>query len=251
MLPDVALTLRSYGPTPLTHRHGYHQAVLPVRGQMQMDIGAARGQVGAGHAGLIAAGEWHGCSADDRNEFLILDWQAPGTSDDFKRFADRAAEVPFGAYAPSLQLLIQFLGNGLRDGGAVAAHRGDWALMLLRSLANDGVGEPRARPQAIRRAAAFARRHFQQAISTADLAQAAGVGASRLHALFRDHLGRAPMAYVSDLRLEHAAALLSGTDHPIAEIALSCGYGDQTALTRAMRRRHGTTPAAYRRRRAQ
>jgi AraC-like DNA-binding protein len=248
MLPDVALALRSYGPAPLTHRHSHHQVVLPVSGQMQMEIGGARGCVGASRAGFVAAGEWHGCSADDRNEFLVLDWQAPGASDDLKRFAERSTGEPFASYAPSLQLLIQFLGNGLREGGGVAAHRDDWALMLLRSLASGGPRESDVRPQLIRRAAAFARQNFQRSISTADLAKAAGVSATRLHALFRRHLGRTPMAYVCDLRLEHAAALLAGTDLSIAEIALSCGYGDQTALTRAMRRHHGTTPAAYRNR---
>jgi AraC-like DNA-binding protein len=248
MLPDVALSLRSYGPTTLAHRHGHHQAVLPVRGRLQMEIGGAQGQVQAGHAGIIAAGAWHGCCADDRNEFLILDWETPSAPDDLKRFADNAAGAPFITYGPSLQLLLQFLGNGLRDGGTVAAHRGDWALMLLRSLVSDSSKELREQPRIIQRATAFARQHLQQAISTTDLADAAGVCTSRLHALFRHHLGQTPMAYVSDLRLEHAAALLASGDLPIAEVALSCGYGDQTALTRAMRRRHGTTPAAYRRR---
>jgi AraC-like DNA-binding protein len=55
------------------------------------------------------------------------------------------------------------------------------------------------------------------------------------------------MAHVAALRLERAMARLAASDATIAEIALSCGYSDQSALTRALKRRHGVTPAAYRR----
>jgi AraC-like DNA-binding protein len=246
MLPDVALSLRSYSPITLAHRHSHHQAVLPIRGRLQMEIGSAQGQVEIGCAGLVAPGEWHGCRADSANEFLVLDWDPAGTDDGLRRFSDRVAEDPFAAYAPSLQLLIQFLGNGIRPHDRIAAHQGDWALMLLRALAT---GDDRPSwPQAVDRAIDFARRRFQHPIAVADLANAARVSPSQIHALFRHNLGRTPMAFVSDLRLEHAAALLAGSESPIADIALACGYGDQTALTRAMQRRHRTTPAAYRRR---
>lgn len=52
--------------------------------------------------------------------------------------------------------------------------------------------------------------------------------------------------FVRKSRIEHAAALLSGTNRPIAEIALDCGYGDQTALTRQFRATVGMPPAVYR-----
>lgn len=245
MLPDIALALRSYSPATLAHRHGHHQVVLPVRGRLQMEIGSAQGRVETGRAGFVAPGEWHGCRADSANEFLVLDWQAPKTEEELWRFSDRVAEEPFAAYAPSLQLLIQFLGDGLRRQDGVTAHRGDWGLMLLRALAGTKSG---ARPQAVDRALDFARQRFHRPIALADLAAAARVSPSQLHALFRRGLGQTPMAFVGDLRLDHAAVLLAGSDSPIADIALACGYGDQTALTRAMRRRHRTTPAAYRRR---
>jgi AraC-like DNA-binding protein len=41
--------------------------------------------------------------------------------------------------------------------------------------------------------------------------------------------------------------LLSSTDLSIAELAYRLGYADQSALTRAMRKAIGLTPAAYRR----
>ena len=40
---------------------------------------------------------------------------------------------------------------------------------------------------------------------------------------------------------------LAASERPVADLALLAGYSDQNALTRAMRRVLGQTPAAYRR----
>jgi AraC-like DNA-binding protein len=39
---------------------------------------------------------------------------------------------------------------------------------------------------------------------------------------------------------------LAATEAPIAQIALTAGFSDQSQLTRTFRRVTGTTPAAYR-----
>ena len=54
--------------------------------------------------------------------------------------------------------------------------------------------------------------------------------------------GRLPLA------LSVVGAMLRGTDHAIAEIALMVGFSDQTALTRCFRRFRATTPNALRQR---
>ncbi|MDT1843101.1 helix-turn-helix domain-containing protein, partial [Acinetobacter baumannii] len=48
-------------------------------------------------------------------------------------------------------------------------------------------------------------------------------------------------------RLESARGLLAASRRSVADIALACGFADQTSLTRAMRRAFDVTPAAYRR----
>jgi transcriptional regulator GlxA family with amidase domain len=52
--------------------------------------------------------------------------------------------------------------------------------------------------------------------------------------------------FIRKSRIEHAAQLLTTTRRPVAEIALECGYGDQTAFTRQFRATVGLPPAAYR-----
>jgi AraC-like DNA-binding protein len=80
------------------------------------------------------------------------------------------------------------------------------------------------------------------------MAAHAGVSVSRLHALFRAELDSTPAAWLWGRRLDCVRQWLVGSDRPIAELAFRAGFADQSALTRALRRATGMTPAAYRRR---
>ncbi|WMT91799.1 AraC family transcriptional regulator [Pelagibacterium sp. H642] len=97
------------------------------------------------------------------------------------------------------------------------------------------------------RALDYMRAHIEQPISLADVAAAAGRSPSYLSRQFREQLGKAPHAYLIDMRLDLARELLEQTGDRIATIALDCGFSHQEHLTRLFRRRFNTTPAAWRR----
>src|SRR6185436_14669398 len=82
--------------------------------------------------------------------------------------------------------------------------------------------------------------------SISALAAAAGVGRTRLIRAFRHHYRATPAAYLRKLRVELAARRLSETDEPIAAIAVTCGFSDQSHLNRVFKRELGCTPAAFR-----
>ena len=73
------------------------------------------------------------------------------------------------------------------------------------------------------------------------------ISPSRLHALSRSEWGLSPQAWLAERRISHVRKWLAESDLPIADLALRAGYADQSALTRAMQRLTGLTPAAYRR----
>jgi AraC family transcriptional regulator len=78
------------------------------------------------------------------------------------------------------------------------------------------------------------------------LAETAGVHPSHLARVFRAHTGQTLGAYVRQARIERAkSAIAAGT--PLAEIAASCGFADQSHFTRTFHRLAGETPAAFRR----
>ena len=85
----------------------------------------------------------------------------------------------------------------------------------------------------------------------ATVAEAAGAAASspsRLHALFREHLGTTPGRWLLGRRLDEAARLLSDTRLPVERVAGAVGFADASAFGRAFRRSRGLTPLGHRRR---
>jgi AraC-like DNA-binding protein len=78
-----------------------------------------------------------------------------------------------------------------------------------------------------------------------ELARELGWSRKRLAARFREEVGLPPKSLARLLRFERAKALL-GDDRPsLTQLALECGYYDQSHLSNEFRRIAGTTPAAY------
>ncbi len=85
-------------------------------------------------------------------------------------------------------------------------------------------------------------------LTVAELAAAAGCSPSTLDRRVRRVFALSPQQLVLRTRIDHAAALLTSTDRPIAEVATACGFYDQAAFTRTFGRLTGETPAQFRRR---
>lgn len=80
----------------------------------------------------------------------------------------------------------------------------------------------------------------------AELARRSGASRSTLGERFSALLGRSPMRYLAQWRLELAADLLRTTDTPIAGIAQAVGYASEASFNRAFKRHHGAPPARWR-----
>jgi AraC-like DNA-binding protein/ABC-type lipoprotein export system ATPase subunit len=92
----------------------------------------------------------------------------------------------------------------------------------------------------------LARRDVAAGLTVGDLAAAAGMSTDRLERAMRRMLGVSPKQYLLRTRVEQAALLLATTDRPISEIAVACGYFDQSQLSRQFAARVGVTPGRYR-----
>jgi AraC family transcriptional regulator len=84
-------------------------------------------------------------------------------------------------------------------------------------------------------------------LSLAELAAPTGLSVSQFARRFKVSTGTAPHQYLLGLRVDAATRLLRASARPIADIAASCGFSHQEHLTRVLRARLGTTPAALRR----
>jgi AraC family transcriptional regulator len=90
--------------------------------------------------------------------------------------------------------------------------------------------------------------NLAQPLSVAGLAALCDVHPARLTRAFRRAFGVGPGEYQRALRLKQALALVGETDAPLSEVALMCGFCDQSHFSRAFKAMYGCTPAAFRRR---
>lgn len=78
------------------------------------------------------------------------------------------------------------------------------------------------------------------------LAREAGMSRTRFAERFQDLAGMGPVSYLTEWRLQRAAAALATTRQPIASIAHACGYSNTASFTRAFAGRFGRTPKQLR-----
>jgi AraC-like DNA-binding protein len=79
------------------------------------------------------------------------------------------------------------------------------------------------------------------------VARKVGLSRPALARQFQRVLGLSPMRYLTERRMQLAAALLLGTDAGLAEVATRVGYRSEFAFNRAFKRHHHVPPGLYRR----
>jgi AraC family transcriptional regulator len=121
------------------------------------------------------------------------------------------------------------------------------AFMLLSSVTRPREPDACAPPRWLAVACELLHDRCTEDIHIAEVAQAAGVHPVHLARVFRRYQGCTPGDYLRRRRLERSDVLLRDTTRPIAEVALSCGFSDQSHFANAFKRHRGLTPGAYRR----
>lgn len=88
--------------------------------------------------------------------------------------------------------------------------------------------------------------NLERKITLSELATIAGVGKYYFCRLFKGSTNITPYSYVLHRRVERAKKLLKDSDLPICNVALECGFSNQSHLAKHFRSILGTTPMRYR-----
>jgi len=238
----VGIAARSYDERQLPDRHDFAQLVLPLAGQLHLHIAGKQGTLDPLQGAIVEAGAWHFQHGTDSNLALILDVdQRVLTVDSWSILLER----PFTTISPAARKLAEFMYLCIEAGTAQPERICAWMPLLFDTLAMQ-------RPQARSRLGALlahVEAHPGLPWSAEAMARFASLSTSRLHALFQQELGISPRAWLLKKRIDLACELLTHSDRAIIDVALSTGFADQSALTRAMRHNLDATPAVYRRQR--
>jgi AraC family transcriptional regulator len=99
----------------------------------------------------------------------------------------------------------------------------------------------------LRRACEFIEANLDGDPSIADIAAECGLSSSHFAKAFKQTTGAPPHAWLSMKRIEHAKQLMNETNLELAEIAVACGFVDQSHFTRTFVRKVGRSPGKWRR----
>lgn len=142
--------------------------------------------------------------------------------------------------------------------GASALARQSHALCLLTALISEERGATEATMLGARRrqtreelrrrcliGKAYIDANHEDDVSLAQAAAAAGLSRTHFLRCFSQCFGETPHQALIRRRLEEAAAILRRRRATVAEVAVSVGYSNFSAFSRAFRRRFGVAPSAY------
>ena len=126
---------------------------------------------------------------------------------------------------------------------AVAAH------LLLRLGAAHArlAGSGGLAPWQLAKAKKMVSANLGRALQAHELAEACGLSPSHFSRAFRCSTGTSPHAWLVNQRVFHAKQLMRTSDAPLAQIALECGFADQSHFTRVFTREEGNSPGSWRR----
>lgn len=154
-------------------------------------------------------------------------------------FLPRPVELP----APPPVLKHQILRELPRADGAAEHALEGLALLLLSRIERVHQIAP---PAWLAAALAFIDHHLGEPLSLATLATALGLRRSVLAAGFRRHLDRSVGESIRDARLGRALDQIRGSQRPLCDIAIECGFYDQAHMGRLLKREIGLTPGEVR-----
>ncbi len=146
--------------------------------------------------------------------------------------------------AASLVEQVQDFDSTLRD--SAAGLRLTTCSVLLEATRQLTTARPIQPDVAVHAAMEYLQLSYGGSTSMSEVARAIGCSRARLFQIFKQAVGMTPNDYLQRLRLIRAAELLSGTDRPITEIAMTCGFTTSQYFSNVFRKYHNLTPTAFR-----
>jgi AraC-like DNA-binding protein len=111
----------------------------------------------------------------------------------------------------------------------------------LNTLNHDSTNGPEFGP-----VLAYMRDHFDAPMTNQQLARLAHMSVRAFERKFRGSFHVTPQKYLRKLQMRMASRALVYTNQALAEVAVGCGFADQSHFTREFRRHFGRTPREYR-----
>ena len=236
------------------HTHETAHFVLVTEGVYVTEARNQPGLCGAGSLIFNPSGTTHrDCFRSERGKFLTI-----GIGEEHSWLLNRAVAVPIvitkaeRCGRDELEIATSIARELRRPLPLLPLVLDDLVLELIGLVTGLGAhARSRAVPSWLLRVREMIRDGFGENLRMEGLANAAGVHPVYLARAYRRYFGCSPAEHLRRCRLRQVREMLTESDFPLVEIALGCGFTDQSQMTRSFSTRFGISPARYRRPRKQ
>lgn len=119
-------------------------------------------------------------------------------------------------------------------------------ILMEAGLMRQSPGSESQKITAIKTVLSYITEHYQETLYVQDLASQINMNEQYFCRFFKRSIGKTPIDYINDYRLNKVIRLLEIGDAPVTEVCLECGFNNMGNFQRLFKRKTGTTPLQYR-----
>jgi len=246
------------------HWHYDYEAILMLRGSLQLHVGAQTYFLKSGDIALVNTSEIHSLmSSNQKNLCLILQFDPKIIHDEYSKDRDFLFRLNTSVNAAPNASVISHMQQTLAKIGYSSRNKSDGYQFLIKSYmyrfisdlfcytkydikaqtVENGKGEPLSVFDAVNE---YIKSNFSTEFSVADLCRALGLSKSSLYRSLRDTAMTTYKDLLDFYRIEHSKNLLKTTDYTISYIALLSGFSSDTTFYRSFKKLVGVSPKSFR-----
>lgn len=235
-------------------RHGARvidnwELIYVISGTLEMFEGEREFRIAPGERLLLRPGIRHGGSAAYSPELSFFWGHCLPENEDGRAFLTSYEQYASCARPERVAEYFNRILEEQRAGTAQEELDLLWEILMLAASEKIAAGnETTTAPARLaRRAADWIRLHFEESISTADLAAELRCNPDYLGRVFRRTYGCSVIEAINHARIQHCCRLLAGSMMTVREAAFESGFNDPAYFRRCFFRVMAMTPGEYRR----
>ena len=236
--------IRTYEQRMARHIHDFSQIIVPLRGELDIEIEGAYTRLLPNATILISPGAVHEFESSQDSEFLIFDIAEDTAIDTFLSEKHSARR----ALTPAMWRYLQYVANEARlDDDKLLQSRAliSTALDILTDAEDISEPLPKASP-GLETAFDRLQKDFSNSLRIDIVAREAGYSVSNFQRRFRRVFDQTPKEVQINARMRRSVELLLTTEAAVSTIAFDLGYDNVSSFSNSFKRRYGVPPGTFR-----
>jgi len=142
----------------------------------------------------------------------------------------------------SLHIVVSRCGEMIANKAAQYLFQQSLRPLSASQNANNSLPLGSAVPSLVRNAIAVMEQHLENPLSLVAVCKHVGVSQRQLARLFSQYVGKTPVRYYLDIRLDRARGLVTQTVMPLSQVAVASGFASEVHFSRAYKKRFALAP---------